>query len=144
MNPTKTPPTPAPAHKILGYAPIDDIHRELQDLLAKTANCDGAGLAHMMQLLVCHLESHFKAEDDWMLSTDFPASECHMAEHTAVLNSAHEVHGMVQAGNTEIARSFIAELEKWFPGHADYLDSALAHWLCKRQYGGKPVMLIRP
>ena len=31
----------------------------------------------------------------------------------------------------------------WFPGHADYLDSALAHWMCKQRLGGKPVVLRR-
>ena len=38
----------------------------------------------------------------------------------------------------EIGRDFAAELERWFPGHADYLDSALAAVRCKRQFGGKP------
>ncbi|KWT98735.1 hypothetical protein APY03_0047 [Variovorax sp. WDL1] len=28
--------------------------------------------------------------------------------------------------------------------HADYLDSALAAWMCKQQFGGKPVVLHRP
>ena len=42
---------------------------------------------------------------------------------------------------TAIGRDFAAELERWFPGHADYLDSALAAWMCKRQFGGKPVVL---
>jgi hemerythrin len=42
-----------------------------------------------------------------------------------------------------VGRSFLQELARWFPGHADYLDSALAAWMCKRQFGGKPVVLQR-
>ena len=48
---------------------------------------------------------------------------------------------LVAQGNLAIGRDFAAELERWFPGHADYLDSALAAWMCKRQFGGKPVVL---
>jgi len=47
----------------------------------------------------------------------------------------------VARGDLAIGRAFAAELERWFPGHADYLDSALAAWLCKRRFGGKPVVL---
>jgi hemerythrin len=41
------------------------------------------------------------------------------------------------------ARRFAEELTRWFPGHADYLDSALAAWMVKRRHGGKPVVLRR-
>ena len=36
-----------------------------------------------------------------------------------------------------------AELARWFPAHADYLDAALSHWLFKHRHGGKPVILRR-
>ena len=54
-----------------------------------------------------------------------------------------DTSGLVLAlpGSESGARDFAAELERWFPGHADYLDSALAAWMCKRQFGGKPVVL---
>jgi hypothetical protein len=42
-----------------------------------------------------------------------------------------------------VCRRLGSELAAWFPGHADYLDSALAHWMCKRTLGGKPVVLRR-
>ena len=61
----------------------------------------------------------------------------------AVLGSAREVEPLVAAGNIAIGREFAAELARWFPGHADYLDSALAHWLVKKSAGGKPVVLRR-
>ncbi|MEG1733679.1 MAG: hypothetical protein RR283_01480, partial [Comamonas sp.] len=35
------------------------------------------------------------------------------------------------------------QLFSWFPGHADYLDSALAAWMTKKTMGGKPVVLRR-
>jgi hemerythrin len=93
--------------------------------------------------VTAHLRAHFGAEDRWMRETDFPPGDCHMDEHAAVLRSADEVEPLVAGGNLAVGRSFLQELARWFPGHADYLDSALAAWMCKRQFGGKPVVLQR-
>ena len=40
-------------------------------------------------------------------------------------------------------RRLAAALADWFPGHAFHRDSALAHWMVKRSFGGKPVVLRR-
>lgn len=60
------------------------------------------------------------------------AADCHIEEHGKVLASAVGVLPLVAHGKVEIGRSFASELHRWFPGHADYLDSA---------YGGKPIVL---
>lgn len=136
--------TPRAAQSItLGYDPMDAIHAEFEALLAQAADASDAALALQIDALQAHLQAHFDAEDRWMRATDFPARNCHMDEHAAVLRSAGEVRLKLAAGDTALARRFVAELAHWFPGHADYLDSALAHWMCARQYGGKPVVLQR-
>jgi hemerythrin len=46
----------------------------------------------------------------------------------------------------KIGRGLVTALEEWFPGHADYLDSALAKWMVKQSFGGErvaPVVLRR-
>jgi hemerythrin len=78
-----------------------------------------------------------------MRETGFPRRDCHIDEHAAVLRSSAEVLALARAGDCRAAPSFVAELARWFPGHADYLDLALAAWLCKRQYGGKRVVVHR-
>ena len=55
----------------------------------------------------------------------------------------HEVKQQLAIGNAAVCRQLGDELAAWFPGHADYLDSALAHWMCKRTLGAKPVILRR-
>lgn len=127
----------------LGYHPMDAIHAEFEALLAQAADAPEAALAQRIDALQVHLQAHFDAEDRWMRETDFPARDCHMDEHAAVLRSAKEVRLRLAAGDTALARRFVAELAHWFPGHADYLDSALAHWMCQRQFGGKPVVFSR-
>lgn len=128
---------------VLGYGPMDTIHAEFDELVhASLAASDDEFHARLLPL-IAHLQSHFGQEDAWMRETGFPPGDCHMDEHAAVLRSAAEVEPLVAAGQVAVGRSFVEELARWFPGHADYLDSALAAWMCKRAYGGKPVVLQR-
>lgn len=128
----------------LGYAPMDSIHAEFDELLTQ-ANAPGdKDWPVLLEKIDTHLRHHFAEEDRWMRETDFPPGDCHVDEHAAVLKSSGEVLALAREGNMNAAPSFVAELARWFPGHADYLDSALAAWMCKRQFGGKPVVLHRP
>lgn len=120
---------------------MDEVHAEFDELVAQAIACPDLQLLPALQRLHSHLLSHFQQEDDWMRRTDFPAGDCHIEEHGKVLQSAAQVLELVAGGNVAIGRSFASELQRWFPGHADYLDSALAAWMCKRQFGGTPVVL---
>jgi hemerythrin len=79
-----------------------------------------------------------------MRETDYPNSECHLDEHAAVLASASEVQALDAAHRPKVAQAFFEELARWFPAHAQHLDSALAHWVVKRSHGGKPVVFHAP
>ena len=103
-----------------------------------------AALGPLLNRFDEHARAHFGAEDGWMAETGFPARDCHIAEHAAVMESMTAVRTRLAAdGDSEPARRLIAHLEAWFPGHADYLDSALSHWMCKLRWGGKPVVIRR-
>ena len=79
-----------------------------------------------------------------MAETEFPARKCHADEHAAVLRSIEGVRERVVAHRDHAtARRLSRALADWFPGHADYLDAALAHWMCKRRFGGKPIVVRR-
>jgi hemerythrin len=127
--------------KLLGYAPMDAAHAEFDHLVVAALDCPDEQLLPCLERLRSHLLAHFGQEDDWMRDSGFPAGACHIEEHGKVLGSAAQVVDLVARGDLAIGRAFAAELERWFPGHADYLDSALAAWLCKRRFGGKPVVL---
>lgn len=136
-------PLPHPGPVVLGFAPMDAVHAEFDALVARALAADDTRLHACLLEVDAHLRAHFDAEDRWMRETGFPPGDCHMDEHAAVLRSAGEVEPLVAGGNLAVGRSFLQELARWFPGHADYLDSALAAWMCKRQFGGKPVVLQR-
>jgi hemerythrin len=128
---------------LLGHGPMDDVHREFVERVNTLLSCPDDEVLQHLQAFARHAESHFGDELKWMQETSFPPLQCHADEHAAVLKSVGEVLPLVEAGNIEIARRLAAELARWFPGHADYMDSALAAWLVKQRFGGKPIVLKR-
>jgi hemerythrin len=128
---------------VLGFTPMDDVHAEFSDLVERATYCPDADFPARLDALVAHLEAHFGLEDQWMAETDFPPGDCHRDEHAAVLSSAAEVQALALPLRVQIGRDFVRELAAWFPVHADYLDSALAAWMCRRAHGGKPIVLHR-
>jgi len=128
---------------LLGYGPMDTVHQEFVDIVGRLQRAADAELPALLDALAAHAQSHFDQENRWMTESDFPARDCHIDEHAAVMNSVQEVRELVATGRYDVARSLADELAKWFPGHADYLDSALAHWMCSKRLGGKPVVIRR-
>lgn len=129
---------------LLGFAPMDDTHREFVERVQPMLDCPDEALLGHLEAFAEHAHRHFAQERDWMLSTDFPAAQCHIDEHDAVLKSVEEVLAVLRDGrDPSIVRSLAAELVRWFPGHADYLDAPLSQWMVKRRHGGAPVVIKR-
>lgn len=128
---------------LLGYGPMDATHREFVTLVHLLGNCPDADLLNHLRDFERHAEEHFGQELAWMQASDFPAMACHDDEHKAVQKSVREVIERVMAGDFAVGRSLAKALVDWFPGHADYLDSALAQWMVRRETGGVPVVLRR-
>ena len=129
---------------LLGYAPMDDTHREFVSCVQAMQTAADAELAASLDAMLAHAVAHFEQEREWMQSTGFPATQCHIDEHEAVLKSLHEVKDMLSQGDHfKVVRDLAQALQGWFPGHADYMDAALSHWMSKRTYGGAPVVIRR-
>lgn len=128
---------------LLGHPGIDDTHREFVVCVDALLTVPDAGLAEALDAFAAHAEAHFAQEDAWMRTTDFPASDCHIDEHAKVLASVREVQQALAEGDVDIVRALAVALKDWFPGHADYMDSALAQWLVKRSHGAAPLVFRR-
>ena len=128
---------------LLGYGKMDHTHREFVERVNALLTCSDAEMGQCLEAFAEHAERHFGEENEWMQSTGFPAGECHADEHAAVLKSVRQVQALVASGNVAIARDLAAELARWFPSHADHMDSALAQWLVKKKTGGAPVVIRR-
>ncbi len=129
---------------LLGYAAMDTTHREFVDCVAALQTAADDDLPARLADFERHAAAHFAQEAQWMTGTDFPAGQCHMDEHAAVLKSVHEVQALLLEGpRPAVVRDLTEHLVAWFPGHADYMDAALSHWMSKRAHGGIPVVLRR-
>jgi hemerythrin-like metal-binding protein len=131
--------------RLLGYRPMDETHEDFYRTAFQLLTCDAAGLEQALDAFEAHAVEHFEQEDEWMRTTAFPPRDCHIEEHEAVLGSLRDVRAAVKEGRAgvDLVHDFAMHLFQWFPGHADYLDSALAAWMSKQAYGGKPVVLRR-
>jgi hemerythrin len=128
---------------LLGDPEMDAVHEEFVACIAAVTNAGPQEVADAFAALEHQAKSHFEMEDTWMRGNDFPAKDCHIDEHAAVMASIVGVRKRVDAGDVSAAYDIAQALADWFPGHADYLDSALAAWMCKRRWGGKPVVIRR-
>ena len=129
---------------LLGFAAMDDTHREFVDCVAALQSAGDAELAARLADFEQHAVAHFEQEQRWMDSTAFPAAQCHADEHAAVLRSVHEVQDLLRQGaDCRVVCDLAQALVDWFPGHADTMDAALSHWMSKRAHGGAPVVLRR-
>jgi hemerythrin-like metal-binding protein len=128
---------------LLGFSPMDETHEEFVGLVGRMQLAPDEALAPLLDEFAAHASKHFDMENQWMTETNFPAKGCHIDEHAAVMKSVEEVRELVSQGNYAVCRRLIAELASWFPAHADHLDSALSHWMCKKRFGGKPVVMRR-
>jgi hemerythrin len=128
---------------LLGHRAIDETHREFVELVDAMLTVGDADFAAALDAFARHAERHFEDENRLMDQHDFPARGCHVDEHEKVLASVRAVQAMVAAGDIEIGRELGRALMDWFPGHADYMDSALATWLVKKATKGAPLVLRR-
>lgn len=132
---------------LVGFKPMDDTHREFVECVQAMQCSPDSVLLHALLTLRSHCEAHFGKEQQWMDSTEVPSRECHADEHMAVMQSFDEVLDLLRdqpcPRHSAVARSPADELARWFPGHADHMDSALSHWMSDRRFGGKPVVLRR-
>jgi hemerythrin-like metal-binding protein len=125
----------------LGHPLIDDDHQHLVALISRLQESSNKDLVAALEAVLDAAETHFSAENDLMTATGFPPRDCHIKEHEAVLGSLRGVARRLAQGDREVVRRLSAELAMWLPAHVQHLDSALTHWLCKLQHGGKPVVL---
>ncbi|CAB3799542.1 Bacteriohemerythrin [Paraburkholderia ultramafica] len=130
---------------LLGHAPIDAAHEEFVEVVTALADCTQHTALGCLQAVDAHLLSHFAIEQAWMEKSGFPAADCHLDEHQRVLDAVQKVNALAAVGEVGLhdVKRLAQALADWFPGHADYMDSALSAWINKKMHGGAPVVLRR-
>lgn len=125
---------------VLGLAPMDDIHREFMQLLARLDDATAPAALPVLDELVAHTEAHFAQEDVWMEASDFPPLHCHRGEHERVLEVLREVRRLAAAGDAGIVRTLVRELPVWFEHHASTMDTMLAEHIARTSYDAQTTL----
>lgn len=127
-----------------GLVAMDEEHREFIDTAFDLKDCNVDDIAKCLGAMQEHCRQHFAEEARLMVRFDYPVRDCHVAEHEAVLASVVQVDALwVENRDEATVRRLAAQLIDWFGLHVQYLDSAVAAWVVKKQTGGVPVVLRR-
>lgn len=113
----------------VGFKPIDDLHREFQQILeALNDPAEGDYGRHLLALHE-HLLRHCATEEQMMLQENYEHYARHKRAHEHLLESVSDIRRKSDGGAVDAVRRFAADLMSWFAIHANTEDVELAAFL---------------
>jgi len=119
---------------LVGFKPIDDLHREFQDILDALTDPTEADFGKDLLGLHKHLLRHCAIEEEFMRQEDYPHIDRHRLEHQHLLESVSDARRRFDGDDVDGTRRFCFDLLDWFRIHAQTEDAQLAAFL-----EGRPV-----
>jgi hemerythrin len=113
----------------VGFKPIDDLHREFQDIVDALNDPAEADYGEHLLALHEHMLRHTDMEERLMLTESYPHYTPHKHEHDRFLEKISEMRRRLDAGAVDEVRRYSAELMGWFAAHAQNMDAPLAAFL---------------
>jgi hemerythrin len=114
---------------LIGFKPIDDLHREFQDILDALLDPAEADFGNDLLELHRHLLRHCAIEEEFMRQEDYPNLDRHRRAHQYLLESVADARRRFDSGDIEDTRRFCTDLLGWFKIHAHTEDAELAAFL---------------
>lgn len=114
---------------LVGFKPIDDLHREFEDILDALNDPAEADYGQHLLALHEHLLRHCATEERFMVQEDYPHAERHKRAHEHLLESVSDVRRRFDAGDIGAVKRYATELMSWFAIHAQSEDAQLAGFL---------------
>jgi hemerythrin len=114
---------------LVGFKPIDDLHREFQAILDALNDPAEAEFGEDLLALHEHLLRHCSTEEQFMLQENYPHYERHKRAHEYLLESVAEARRRSDANDIAGVKRFSKELMSWFAIHAQTEDAELAGFL---------------
>ncbi|MBF0383710.1 MAG: bacteriohemerythrin, partial [Magnetococcales bacterium] len=121
---------------LLGFAPMDDDHKKLVDLInllhgAISEAKDKVTVLNILDQLVDYTTWHFRHEERLMQSNNYPEIEKHQIAHGALINQAKEMRRKLYNDDIESTLELIAPFKSWLLNHIPEVDSRLADFMNK-------------
>lgn len=114
---------------LVGFKPIDDLHREFEAILEALNDPAEADYGTHLLALHEHLLRHCATEERFMLQEDYSHYARHKRAHEHLLDSVSDVRRKFDAGDVEAVRRYAGDLMNWFAIHASSEDAELATFL---------------
>jgi len=114
---------------LIGFKPIDDLHKEFQDILDALLDPGEADYGRDLLGLHKHLLRHCAIEEEFMRQEDYPHTDRHRRQHQQLLESVADARRRFDSGDIEGTRRYCADLLDWFGVHAQTEDAELAAFL---------------
>ncbi len=114
---------------LVGFRPIDDLHREFEAILAALNDPAEADYGAHLLALHQHLLRHCATEEQFMLQENYSHYARHKRAHEHLLDSVSDVRRKLDAGDVAAVRRYSADLINWFAMHASSEDAELAAFL---------------
>lgn len=114
---------------LVGFKPIDDLHREFESIVAALNDPTEADYGAHLLALHEHLLRHCATEETFMLQEDYSHYARHKRAHEHLLDSVSDVRRQFDAGDVDAVHRYADELMGWFEVHAQTEDAELAAFL---------------
>ncbi len=113
----------------VGFKPIDDLHREFEDIVEVLNDPAEADYGEHLLALHEHMLRHVALEERLMREEHYEHLTAHKREHDRFLERLADMRRRFDAGDVDGVRHYAAELMGWFAAHAQNMDAPLARWL---------------
>ena len=116
-----------PADMQTGIIPLDDLHRELFEMMASTASATDEEFAGNYSALLKKMKCALLKEEQWMEEIDATLLKMYREQHARVLSTLDNIHRKVLEKDFDLGRKVVGDLlPQWYAAHVSTLDMALA------------------
>lgn len=114
----------------INVAVIDEDHKQFISIINKAItaiekNNDGEKISEALNAMTLYAISHFKNEEEYMITFDYPEYILHKKEHKDFLIKTVGFCKTVTHGNSNISGSLHKYLKKWLQEHIQETDRKL-------------------
>lgn len=129
---------------------LDQEHATLFALIERLLEVDASDTLFVhLEAVRDHAQQHFAAEDVDLRHMSAGNTECHLAEHAAVLRSLAEVRDVLLEATipaeeiVALVRRLASQLVQWLPVHVQEMDGAVAMHRSNVRFGGATIRVVR-